>query len=288
IIALMLGRLRMSVEDAINRYDALAGNVFSEVKDGGGLKKSATLLENTMKGIVKSKTGDSEARLLDDGVLGGICNTFVCAMNAHNMNARQHVLFRTYTSRKEPPISCAIWQAARATSAAPTFFDRIYIGPPRLQEPYIDGDLGHNNPTDVVLREAKDMFQDRSIACIISIGTGKLETIALGKPGRFEKGGISSSIINAVYKIATDCEETAQKMEREFKDNPKFYFRFNVEQGLQTIKPEDWDQMGEISAHTRNYMQMHEIDLRLSTAVEVIRAGRRSLLKMEMATASLC
>ncbi|KAG6855832.1 hypothetical protein H0H87_010418, partial [Tephrocybe sp. NHM501043] len=266
----MLGRLRMSVEDAINCYETLAVNVFSEVKDGGGLKKSATLLENTIKEIVKRKTGDSEARLLDDGILGGICNTFVCAVNAHNMNARQPVLFRTYTSPKEPPIPCAIWQAARATSAAPKFFERIHIGPPIRQETYVDGGLGRNNPTDVVLQEAGVMFPHRSIACIISIGTGKTDIIAIESPSLFKR----NETIKALASILRDCEETAQDMQRKFENHPKTYFRFNVEQGLQTIEPWDRDRMSMISAHTRSYMQMHEIDSRLSTAVQVIRAVR--------------
>ncbi|KAG6824300.1 hypothetical protein H0H87_012092, partial [Tephrocybe sp. NHM501043] len=276
----MLGRLRMSVEDAINCYDTLAENVFSQVQDGSDLTKNATLLENIIKEIVKSKTGDSEAQMLDDRSPGGICKTFVCAMNAHNMNARQQVLFRTYKSLKELPISCAIWQAARATSAAPTFFDRIYIGPPRLQEPYIDGGLGRNNPTDVVLREAEVMFsgRDRRIACIISIGTGKTDIITIESPSLFRR----NHTIKALAQIVTDCEQTAQEMEKKFENHPKTYFRFNVEQGLQTIDLKDRDRMSRVSSHTRSYMQMYEIDSRLSTAVQVIRARRGVISTREL------
>ncbi|KAG6852454.1 hypothetical protein H0H87_009915, partial [Tephrocybe sp. NHM501043] len=270
IIALMLGRLRMSVEDAINCYDTLAENVFSQVQDGGDLTKNATLLENIIKEIVKSKTGDSEAQMLDDRAPGGICKTFVCAMNAHNMNARQHVLFRTYRSLKEPLVPCAIWQAARATSAAPTFFDRIYIGPPRLQEPYIDGGLGRNNPTDVVLREAEAMFSDWRIACIISIGSGKTNILAIESPSLFRR----NATMKFLAQIVTDCEQTSQEMAKKFENHPMVYFRFNVEQGLQTINSENPDRMSRISAHTRSYMQTSETDSRLSTAVQVIRARR--------------
>jgi len=63
------------------------------------------------------------------------------------------VLFRIYQYRGtqaviRTPEGCKIWQAARATSAAPTFFKRIKIG--RKQE-YIDGGMGCNNPSEVVL-----------------------------------------------------------------------------------------------------------------------------------------
>ena len=73
----MLGRLRMSVKEAINCYDDLAGKVFSELKWVGDGKYKATSLEEVIKAIVKKRTGDSEAQVLDDGALGGICNTCV-------------------------------------------------------------------------------------------------------------------------------------------------------------------------------------------------------------------
>lgn len=75
MIVLMLGRLRMTVEDAIEAYQQLAGKVFSDVKrttsDG---KFKATELEKAFKGIVKSRTGDEGTRLLDDSMT---CKVYV-------------------------------------------------------------------------------------------------------------------------------------------------------------------------------------------------------------------
>ncbi|KAG6904819.1 hypothetical protein DXG01_006974 [Tephrocybe rancida] len=67
IIALMLGRLQMTVEDTIACYDDLAGRVFSEVKILGDGQYKATLLEEVIKEVVQKRTGNSEAHLLDDG-----------------------------------------------------------------------------------------------------------------------------------------------------------------------------------------------------------------------------
>lgn len=192
-------------------------------------------------------------------------------MNAHNMNARLPVLFRTYVSPKEPSIPCTIWQAARATSAAPTFFKRVFIGPSARPEPFIDGGVGQNNPTAQVLEEAELVFPDRNITCIISIGTGKPQTIDVPNPGFFERNMVPLGVIKAMVAMATDCEKTAQQMEKKFENWPKVYFRFNVEQGLQKVKLGDWERMGEVAAHTRNYMNMHEVDQRLAAAVETIR-----------------
>ncbi|KAJ7711149.1 hypothetical protein B0H14DRAFT_699742 [Mycena olivaceomarginata] len=49
------------------------------------------------------------------------------------------VLLRTYNTPDYPAMDCTIWQAGRATSAAPTFFKQIRIGRPGLEEAFLDG-----------------------------------------------------------------------------------------------------------------------------------------------------
>ncbi|KDR66070.1 hypothetical protein GALMADRAFT_28572, partial [Galerina marginata CBS 339.88] len=137
--------LRMDVETAINDYEDLAKKVFSDKKRWGDGKFKAGIFEKVIKSVVETVTGDPEAPLLEDDQ-AGVCRTFVCAMNAHNMGGNIPVLFRTYESHK-PHSNCKIWEAARATSAAPTFFKRIEIG---RDQPFIDGGLGRNNPSRVV------------------------------------------------------------------------------------------------------------------------------------------
>ncbi|KAJ7434163.1 acyl transferase/acyl hydrolase/lysophospholipase, partial [Mycena latifolia] len=267
IIAIMLGRLRMSVEQAIECYDDLSGKVFRRSKLLGDGKYKATMLEKVIKSIVEERTGDSETSLLDDGTLGGKCRMFVCSMNAHSVSGRRPVLFRSYLSPKTVPISCKVWEAARATSAAPTFFKRMLIGPDTRREPFIDGGVGQNNPTEQVLSEAQVIFPGRPVACLISIGTGQPEIIGVGKPTLFERNVIPVGAIKAMVEMATDCEETAERMHKYFENRPKTYFRFNVDQGLQTVKLDNWERMDEVSAHTRQYMEMYEVGKRLDDAV---------------------
>jgi hypothetical protein len=73
IIALMLGRLRMGVDTAIDAYNGLVQQVFSDQKrwHGNGRFK-ATKLEEVFKSIVQDVTGDPEEPLLEVG------NTSVC------------------------------------------------------------------------------------------------------------------------------------------------------------------------------------------------------------------
>ena len=61
--------------------------------------------------------------------------THATSMGAH---------LRTYDNPKCPTeyADWAIWEAARATSAAPTFFKALKKG----EKSYVDGGLGYNNP----------------------------------------------------------------------------------------------------------------------------------------------
>jgi hypothetical protein len=80
LIALMLGRLRMSVDDAINHYDSFAKTVFSEGKKtvGEGNFK-ASVLEDVIKNIVKTKTGDADTRMMETSS-DAVCKTYVAAL----------------------------------------------------------------------------------------------------------------------------------------------------------------------------------------------------------------
>ena len=157
--------------------------------------------------------------------------SFVCAMNAHNMSANIPTLFRTYESH-ETHSACKIWEAARATSAAPTFFKRIEIG---RALPFIDGGLGRNNPSRVILDEANALFGARHIGCLVSVGTGEVETAAIKKPGLFQQIA-PTNIVDVLKAIAIDCEGTHESMLRLFAKLPTTYFRLNVEQGMQGIE----------------------------------------------------
>jgi len=74
IIALMLGRLRMDVDDAINWYNCLAEEVFSDQKWRGEGKFKARKLETLLKSMVEDVTSDPESPLLEEDE-ARICRT---------------------------------------------------------------------------------------------------------------------------------------------------------------------------------------------------------------------
>ena len=117
---------------------------------------------------------------------------FVCTTAANGSALR----LRSYSSKYSPSYICTIWEAARATSAAPTFFEPIKIkGVTTLR----DGGLCNNNPILELIDEVHVEFDDCDILCIVSIGT------RVGKKGIFKNGLID--IAKACARIATDTKQ---------------------------------------------------------------------------------
>jgi hypothetical protein len=71
----MLGRLQMSVTEAIEDYGTLAQRVFSDANlIGGDGKFKATKLEDVIKGIIEKKTGRKDELMMD--LRPGACKTY--------------------------------------------------------------------------------------------------------------------------------------------------------------------------------------------------------------------
>ena len=203
--------------------------------------------------------------------------SFVCAKNAHNMNIP--MLFRSYESHETHP-ECKIWEAARATSAAPTFFKRIEIG---RAQPFIDGGVGRNNPSWIVLDEANTLFGARSIGCLVSIGAEQVEAVAIRKPGLFQQI-VPTDVVDALRAIATDYEDTHEHMLRLFAQLPRTYFRLNVDQGMQGINLSEWERLSKVEAHTAQYLRRKEVDEKLVQLGKVIRVPKARLTIQQLGT----
>lgn len=137
---------------------------------------------------------------------------------------------------------------------------------------YIGGLGRSNNPTEIHLEEAK-VFPNKRIGCILSIGTGHMKPPSLPRRSVFPKfiPFQEFSCVDpgrAVEAIANDSEETDQKMLKRFAATPGVYFRFNVEQGMRSIKL--GESVSELMAHTHVYLRSEDVKQKLTKAVVVI------------------
>ena len=260
----------MKTDEALETYNTLAQAIFSKEnkkwKGQDGMFKASTLEKEVTKLVCKKERGE---RMLDLSTSTSKGKAFVCAMPANNMEYPRR--FRTYPVRALASANCQIWEAARATSAAPTVFKRIEIddGSGGTEE-FVDGGLRCNNPTKQVLEEAKAIFgHGQPVGCVVSIGTGHPGTIGLARPDRFQKW-LPTKMVEVLKKIATDCEEMANELSGRFQDHEKFYFRFNVEHGAEGISLEEWEKMGQMREHTNAYMTKPAVSKAIDEVVAML------------------
>ncbi|KAI1740702.1 acyl transferase/acyl hydrolase/lysophospholipase [Xylaria scruposa] len=263
IIAIMLGRLEMTVDACIKAYRKVAAQAFTPkfgrifpASPRGAFSSKA--LESAMKQVIREncvETGCREQR--SQGIpTGQTCphegmtfydddsstKTVVVAITKENVNASP-TLLKSYDSSPNFR-SCPIWQIARATSAATTFFKSIRIGRDEIE--FIDAGFGYNNPCELIISEAERLFPAGREMKILSIGTGIGDVVAI-KDKRL-------SILKALKKMATSSSKVEASLHDRYGDGGQYY-RFVVNEGLGNVALSDWELASQISAHTHNYLR---------------------------------
>ncbi|KAF8595461.1 FabD/lysophospholipase-like protein [Ceratobasidium sp. AG-I] len=265
LIAIMLARLRMSVQDCITAYEQLAQDVFGKgVKEkydsiwSGWLAKGEAFLESVkkhvgvaadtfmydekkledaIKRVIKDKGGDPDSMMFSDqGCRARADSSFlsvVFACRTDNINNIAATHFRTYPLKDDfMAHRCKIWQAARATSAAPVYFRRIEID----NYQYVDGGLQVNNPVIQTIAESMTVFgKARPVGCLISLGTGMPPNQTLeDNAGLF--GNIKSwaSLASTILSQMTNAQRAHLDVEalNQHGKLAQGYYRFNPDLGV--------------------------------------------------------
>jgi predicted acylesterase/phospholipase RssA len=198
-------------------------------------------------------------------------------------NAAAPTLFRTYRVRGNENANCFIWEAARATTAALTFFKSISIyGPDGISEEFTDGGLKWNNPVKVVIEEGARVFgSERKVACVVSIGTGHQSAIGL-RDADWYQALLPKNAIDLLKDLATDCEEKVSECEKQYGHIPGLYYRFNVEHGLEHVSLADWKMLSTVKAHTKAYLQEPLVERKLDKLVAVLRTRSANITATQL------
>jgi len=253
-------------------------------------------LEANVKELIKQRLGNKDhimSAKAEPPTTASQCRTFVVTQMAGNVTAPPTV-FRSYNAEGVSKSKCAIWEAARATSAAPSFFKPMTIEIPPPPITYVDGGLGYNNPSQLALLEAQRIWNSKNKdVCLVSIGTGQqsaasvvddsqLENNLLSQRSFFNivQSSLSSLALNSIpywntaknipagilallkmanglTRIVTNTEAVHDGLHREA-DQRFPYFRFNVERDVGDIGLEDWKKLEALTTHTNAYMGTYD------------------------------
>lgn len=193
-----------------------------------------------------------------------------------------------------PPHQVKLWEVARATSAAPLFFEKMVID----GDDYLDGGLGANNPAYRVAADIEQIHGGRFPRLILSIGTGKKlavtghhrdpdERISASQPRHFRHARGSVGLLAEMKNMVTDSEMTHRDLFTRVKDlrrdGSKYsYFRFNVP-GIEDIDLDAWEPstngkqtLDKLRTKTMEYLGKDEIQKELrECAIELVDLRRK-------------
>ncbi|KIW45558.1 uncharacterized protein PV06_03939 [Exophiala oligosperma] len=310
LIALMLFRLDMKCSDVMAAYQTLAKQVFSPklgsiplhqygrlgkwvgdiwlgIKAFTGRSKfSHGPLEKAIDTVVATFPLDDEDRELRGNaslLKESQGQMFMCATLA---DKGESILLRNYAPPFPPlPVSAGaedlnlnkitIKDAARATSAAPTYLKEVDIQGLK----FWDGGLLNNNPIDQVWDNRGDLVSREApnppIKCIVSLGTTHPEHESSKRPGR----GISRffNTISKTVAFVTNTEAKHRDFDRNMRqhnrrrpDESTAYFRFDAPTGTQQIDLGDYLRMPKLVDYTEVYLRREEVDKSISECAEIL------------------
>jgi predicted acylesterase/phospholipase RssA len=194
------------------------------------------------------------------------------------------ILFRSYSPPPDStPVSSGvrdmdfsdvtIQEAARATSAAPTYLPEMII----KNFKFWDGGLLNNNPVVQVWDARYDLAaetQTPAVSCVLSIGT----SWSTHKPvsSNFFKRFLNT--ISQTIAFATNTEAKHRDFERNIRranqrlpeDQRTSYFRFNASTDNESVNLDDWQRMGRLKEYTRKYIQDPDTQRKIDECANVL------------------
>ncbi len=157
------------------------------------------------------------------------------ARNANNKAATNIQKMRGYG----PPSTLPVWKVARATSAAPGYFEPITIErADGVEHVFKDGGFGHNNPSQEMYNDIKHIHGEDNIGVFVSIGTGETE-INLEAARNHIRDTLSNLMV--AIKLPTMTGPVHRQMEDNCRENKKFFYaRLDGGKDLGKIAMDEW------------------------------------------------
>ncbi|KZT33313.1 FabD/lysophospholipase-like protein [Sistotremastrum suecicum HHB10207 ss-3] len=266
LIALMLGRLQMSVDDCLRELTFIFGKLYEKPLQEqmkrlskGKPRFDMPLSNETLEDMVKRVAPD--AKQMND-TSHQSCRTFVVAEN----NDTPHILerIRSYNHRG----NVWIWRTASAMSSTmttPTAFNSTFVAALSMHK-YSNTSPERTNPSVELLEEARDVFgPHRRVGCLISCGSGLLSKSFA--PDSSLPNGIPEHLTRTVRDAVIGSEEVDLRMQKLCEGGS--YFRFDPADAISAAMNENdwrdivfWEQLKNLDSIgniTTTYMQNEDL-----------------------------
>ena len=305
LIAIMLGRLRMSVKEAIKEYQEMCKNVFE--KPSSRLKRFLNRYDREAnRGKLQSQMEDlanRRKRRISSEVCTQFrsdperCGTIVCSIKATD-KIQELYLFRSYEREKGgeedtkdtnayAQRELKIWEVARVASAAPSFYKCVEIDDSR----FYDAIVNLNNPSWKLFDEVSKntSHSNDRLDTLLSVGGGDVK----------QRGSKLSSRGTVLLTDSLSYPEYVhRKVQEVSKGSPGFnYYRLDVEGGIPDVRLDEWKPrddgeltLQKIRLRTEGYLMKETVVSQLDTLAKSLverRISRSQMMRWEAFAAGI-
>jgi len=286
ILAVSLGLLRRPLDEVEKMYRNFSSRVFesSSVYRGaltGGMY-SASPLESIISNYTKKNYDIGtygwhrrDCWNIEEDDDASTCRVFVVASAVGTTRKPKPFLFRNYnypsgngatTSRHPGTTSAPLWSCLRATTAAPGYFPEYNF----QGEIFQDGAICANNPCGIAVHEARCLFPNRNIDCVVSIGTGQFIT-DMEPVSREPKSslGLLNSVRSAI-KMVVDTESVHFVLSDLLDTSSTCYVRLNPSITPVSLNEKRQDVLQNLQNEFKSWCQSDEAQNSIRTASRVL------------------
>ncbi|KAI3366812.1 hypothetical protein L3Q82_009473 [Scortum barcoo] len=265
ILAFMLGIFQIPLDECEEMYRKLGADVFKQNVIVGTVKMGwshAFYDSEIWENILKERMGEG---IMIESARDPHCPkvSAVSAIVNRGLPLKAYV-FRNY--RLMPGVrshylgDCKhkMWQAIRASSAAPGYFQEFVLG----KDLHQDGGLLINNPTALAIHECKCLWPNTPLQCVLSLGTGRYESVGNNST---TYTSLKAKLTN-VISSATDTEEVHTMLDALLP--PDTYFRFNPYMSEDIPLNENRaEKLNFLKSEGERYLERNEAKLRKAASV---------------------
>lgn len=215
LLAVLVGPLRRPLAEVRIMYEQLGSSIFSQSRLRGTTKllwEHGYYDTQAWNSVLQQQVG--EWRLSNCSRIADVPKVAVVSTLIGVSQPRVYV-FRTYNHpfhvQSQYVGSCEhlVWEAVRASAAAPGYFSEFRVGHMLFQ----DGGILVNNPAGIALYEARRLWAREPVQCLVSLGTGRFAPASLTVSSDGERGHLPSptgatSWITKMMRVVDSATDT--------------------------------------------------------------------------------